>query len=135
MLTDPIADYLTRVRNALRADHTEVEMPASRLKKEISRILVEQGYVQSFEAGMFTVSCAAWMPLRMRVRKSAMGSVMGGLPARLRHPRNEALVRELAQADPAEAELAVHRTGPAALAAAGVLTGLVLRAACLAHAL
>jgi small subunit ribosomal protein S8 len=49
MLTDPIADYLTRVRNALRADHTEVEMPASRLKKEISRILVEQGYVQSYE--------------------------------------------------------------------------------------
>jgi small subunit ribosomal protein S8 len=49
MLTDPIADYLTRVRNALRADHTEVEMPASRLKKEISRILVEQGYVQSFD--------------------------------------------------------------------------------------
>jgi len=49
VLTDPIADYLTRVRNALRADHTEVEMPASRLKKEISRILVEQGYVQGFE--------------------------------------------------------------------------------------
>jgi small subunit ribosomal protein S8 len=49
MLTDPIADYLTRVRNALRADHTEVEMPASRLKKEISRILVEQGYVTSYE--------------------------------------------------------------------------------------
>jgi small subunit ribosomal protein S8 len=49
MLTDPIADYLTRVRNALRADHTEVEIPASRLKKEISRILVEQGYVQGYE--------------------------------------------------------------------------------------
>jgi small subunit ribosomal protein S8 len=49
MLTDPIADYLTRVRNALRADHTEVEVPASRLKKEISRILVEQGYVQAYE--------------------------------------------------------------------------------------
>jgi small subunit ribosomal protein S8 len=49
MLTDPIADYLTRVRNALRADHTEVEIPASRLKKEMSRILVEQGYVNGFE--------------------------------------------------------------------------------------
>ena len=49
MLTDPIADYLTRVRNALRADHTEVEVPASRLKKEISRILVEQGYVAGYE--------------------------------------------------------------------------------------
>jgi small subunit ribosomal protein S8 len=49
MLTDPIADYLTRVRNALRADHTEVEIPASRLKKELTRILAEQGYITSFE--------------------------------------------------------------------------------------
>jgi small subunit ribosomal protein S8 len=49
MLTDPIADYLTRVRNALRADHPEVEIPASRLKKEMSRILVEQGYVNGYE--------------------------------------------------------------------------------------
>src|ERR671914_376380 len=50
MLTDPISDYLTRIRNALAADHPDVEMPASRLKKEMSRILTEQGYVTSFEA-------------------------------------------------------------------------------------
>ncbi len=49
MLTDPIADYMTRVRNALGADHPEVEVPASRLKKEITRILVEQGYVSGYE--------------------------------------------------------------------------------------
>jgi small subunit ribosomal protein S8 len=49
MLTDPISDYLTRIRNALTADHTEVEIPASRLKKEMSRILTEQGYVESYE--------------------------------------------------------------------------------------
>lgn len=49
MLSDPIADYLTRVRNALRADHPEVEIPASRLKKEVTRILVEQGYLTGFE--------------------------------------------------------------------------------------
>ena len=49
MLTDPIADYLTRVRNALNADHPEVEIPASRLKKEMTRILVEQGYLGGFE--------------------------------------------------------------------------------------
>jgi len=49
MLTDPIADFLTRIRNALRADHREVEIPASRLKKEIARILVEQGYVLSYD--------------------------------------------------------------------------------------
>jgi small subunit ribosomal protein S8 len=49
MLTDPIADYLTRIRNALRADLPEVEIPASRLKKEMSRILVEQGYITGFD--------------------------------------------------------------------------------------
>ena len=49
MLTDPIADYLTRIRNALAADHTDVEIPASKLKKEISRILTEQGYVSGYE--------------------------------------------------------------------------------------
>jgi small subunit ribosomal protein S8 len=49
MLTDPISDYLTRVRNALAADHPDVEIPSSRLKKEISRILTEQGYISGFE--------------------------------------------------------------------------------------
>jgi small subunit ribosomal protein S8 len=48
MLTDPIADYLNRIRNALAADHPEVEVPASRLKKEMSRILKEQGYITDF---------------------------------------------------------------------------------------
>src|SRR5262245_7590991 len=49
MLTDPIADYLTRIRNGLTADHSSVEIPASRLKKEISRILTEQGYITGYE--------------------------------------------------------------------------------------
>lgn len=48
MLTDPIADYLTRIRNALRSGHDEVEIPASRLKLEMSRILKEQGYILDF---------------------------------------------------------------------------------------
>jgi small subunit ribosomal protein S8 len=47
--TDPIADFLTRIRNGLRADHDEVEMPASAFKAEIARILTEQGYVESYE--------------------------------------------------------------------------------------
>ncbi len=49
MLTDPVSDYLTRIRNALGADLPEVEIPASRLKKEMSRILQEQGYISGFE--------------------------------------------------------------------------------------
>jgi len=48
MLTDPISDYLNRIRNALLADHEEVEIPASRLKREMSRILKEQGYIKDF---------------------------------------------------------------------------------------
>src|SRR3954451_24856332 len=90
----------------------------------------------SLDAGMSTVSWAAWIPLRIRVRKSAMGSVMDiWLPAALRHARDVAVVGEVAQADPAEAELAVHAARAPALAASGVLTGLVLAAARLAHAL
>ena len=49
MLTDPIADYLTRIRNGLTAGLTTIEVPSSRLKLEISRILVEQGYIVGFE--------------------------------------------------------------------------------------
>ena len=48
MLTDPISDYLNRIRNALLAEHEEVEIPASRLKREMSRILKEQGYITDF---------------------------------------------------------------------------------------
>lgn len=55
MLTDPISDYLTRIRNALAAEHPEVEVPASRLKREISRILTEQGYISSWEVEPTTV--------------------------------------------------------------------------------
>ena len=43
-MTDPIADYLTRLRNAIKAHHRVVEVPASKLKKEITKILFEKGY-------------------------------------------------------------------------------------------
>jgi small subunit ribosomal protein S8 len=48
MLTDPIADMLTRIRNANKALHERAEMPTSRLKEEISRILKEEGYITDF---------------------------------------------------------------------------------------
>jgi small subunit ribosomal protein S8 len=50
MLTDPIADMLTRIRNANLALHDVVEMPGSRLKADIARVLEEQGYIAGFEA-------------------------------------------------------------------------------------
>ncbi|MCF6347062.1 MAG: 30S ribosomal protein S8 [Flavobacteriaceae bacterium] len=49
MYTDPIADYLTRIRNAASAGHRVVEIPASNLKKEITKILFDQGYILSYK--------------------------------------------------------------------------------------
>lgn len=49
MNTDPIADYLTRIRNAVRANHRVVEIPASNLKKEITKILFDQGFILSYK--------------------------------------------------------------------------------------
>jgi len=48
-MTDPIADMLTRIRNAVTAKHTRVDMPASRLKADIARILQDEGYIQGFK--------------------------------------------------------------------------------------
>jgi small subunit ribosomal protein S8 len=47
-MTDPIADFLTRIRNAIHAAHETVDIPASKLKAEIARILTEQGYIDSW---------------------------------------------------------------------------------------
>ena len=49
MYTDPIADYLTRIRNAASAKHRVVEIPASNLKKEMTKILFDQGYILSYK--------------------------------------------------------------------------------------
>jgi len=49
MITDPISDYLTRVRNAVMANHRIVEIPASNLKKEITKILFEKGYILNYK--------------------------------------------------------------------------------------
>ena len=48
-MTDPIADMLTRIRNAVTAKHTRVDMPASRIKADIARILADEGYIQSYK--------------------------------------------------------------------------------------
>jgi len=48
-LTDPVADFLTRVRNAIGARHQKVDIPASKLKLELARILKEEGYISNFK--------------------------------------------------------------------------------------
>ena len=48
-MTDPISDFLTRLRNAASAQHQDVEIPSSKLKRELARILKEQGYIEGYE--------------------------------------------------------------------------------------
>jgi small subunit ribosomal protein S8 len=48
-MTDPIADYLTRLRNAIKARHRIVEIPASNIKKEITKVLFDKGYIQNYK--------------------------------------------------------------------------------------
>jgi small subunit ribosomal protein S8 len=48
-MTDPIADYLTRIRNAVMANHRIVEVPASNIKKDLTKILFEQGYILNYK--------------------------------------------------------------------------------------
>src|SRR5690606_8504152 len=48
-MTDPIADDLTRLRNAIKASHRSVEIPASNIKKEITKVLYDKGYIQNYK--------------------------------------------------------------------------------------
>jgi small subunit ribosomal protein S8 len=64
MLTDPIADYLTRIRNALGSGHDHVDIPSSRLKLEMTRILKEQGYIRDFAKGPARVGEAIRIDLK-----------------------------------------------------------------------
>ena len=95
MVTDPISDYLTRVRNAIAAQHAEVEVPASRLKKEMSRILTEQGYINDYVVEPTRVGEA----IRIRLKYTdGRASVITGLkrvsrPGRRRYVTHEEIPR------------------------------------------
>jgi small subunit ribosomal protein S8 len=67
VLTDPIADMLTRIRNANRALHATASMPTSRMKEEIARILKEEGYIQDFRVVETTDKDDKPLPYRMLV--------------------------------------------------------------------
>ena len=94
-VTDPISDYLTRVRNALAAQHAEVEVPASRLKKEMTRILAEQGYITEYVVEPTAVGEAIRIKLKYT---DGRGSVIAGLkrvsrPGRRRYVTHEEIPR------------------------------------------
>ncbi len=75
MLTDPVSDYLTRVRNALGAGHPDLEVPASKLKVELSRILTEQGYIEGYEVEPTRVGEA--IRIRLRYTESRRPVITG----------------------------------------------------------
>src|SRR3954467_5683863 len=87
MLTDPISDYLNRIRNALLADHEEVEIPASRLKREMSRILKEQGYIADVNVEPGRVGEVIKIRLRYTENRDPVISGMGRVarPGRRRY--------------------------------------------------
>jgi len=70
MTSDPIADMLTRIRNSILARHEKVDIPASKLKAEVARILKEEGYIQSYK----TIEEGPQGVLRLFLRKSTDGT-------------------------------------------------------------
>jgi small subunit ribosomal protein S8 len=99
-LTDPVADMLTRIRNAIRARHQKVDVPASKLKVEIARILKEEGYIANYkpteedghkvirvylkygsnnEAAISNVARVSRPGCRVYVRRTEIPRVLGGL--------------------------------------------------------
>ncbi len=100
MMTDPIADMLTRIRNGNNARHKSVDVPASTIKKEIAQILLDEGYIRSFNVtednkqGVITIQLKydandekiisgirriSKPGLRVYVRKNEVPKVLGGL--------------------------------------------------------
>ncbi len=99
-LTDPVADLLTRIRNAIRSRHQKVDVPASKLKLEIARILKEEGYIANFkpveeeghkvlriylkysnsdEAAISNLARVSKPGCRVYVRRSEIPRVLGGM--------------------------------------------------------
>ena len=74
MITDPIADYLTSVRNAIMAGHRVVEIPASKIKKEITKILFDQGYILSYKFEDSTVQ--GTIKIALKYDKASKASVI-----------------------------------------------------------
>ena len=78
VVSDPIADMLTRIRNAVRARQMDVRMPASKLKIEVARVLKEEGYIDSYELLPASESAGQLMRIAFKIR-SDRRQVLSGL--------------------------------------------------------
>jgi small subunit ribosomal protein S8 len=76
-MTDPIADFLTRLRNAIGAAHQTVEIPASKLKAEVARILTEQGYIESFEVMPAPGGAGEVIEIRLKYTEERRSAISG----------------------------------------------------------
>jgi small subunit ribosomal protein S8 len=76
-MTDPLADFLTRLRNAIRAAHQTVEIPASKLKAEVARILVEQGYIESFDLLPARSGAGQVIEIRLKYTEERRSAITG----------------------------------------------------------
>jgi small subunit ribosomal protein S8 len=77
-MTDPIADFLTRIRNGIQASHDEVFIPASRFKQEVARILLEQGYIDGWDVVPATDGPGERIRVRLKYTEDRR-SVISGL--------------------------------------------------------
>ena len=95
MQTDPVSDYLTRLRNALAAQHEEVQIPTSKLKKELSRILKEQGYITDFAVAQQGVGEVLTLQLKYTEDRSPViqGIERVSRPGRRRYVTHEQVPR------------------------------------------
>src|ERR1700676_2533941 len=76
-MTDPIADFLTRIRNAIHASHETVLMPASRQKAELARILEKQGYITAYSVAAATDAPGEVLEIRLRYDDSRRSAISG----------------------------------------------------------
>ena len=89
-MTDPIADFLTRIRNGIQAAHEDVVIPSSRLKAEMARILKEQGYIENFEVRPAENAAGDRIHIRLKYTENRT-SVISGLK-RVSRPGQRAYV-------------------------------------------
>jgi small subunit ribosomal protein S8 len=76
-MTDPVADFLTRIRNAIHASHETVLMPSSRLKAELARILAEQGYIDAYNIATDGGTPGQTLEIRLRYDDSRRSAISG----------------------------------------------------------
>ena len=104
-MTDPIADFLTRVRNAIHAAHETVDVPASKLKSELARILDEQGYIESWRSPAPEGGAGELIQIRLKYTEDRRSAISG--LRRVSRPGRRTLRRR--QAHPQGARRHGHR--------------------------